>query len=86
MFDKEKREQLKTEILDLHVNKSYGYNQILEELIMRYVDYDMYDLAQVITMVIGRPKGTKLILKKDINVDIPVENSPFIIKYETPGE
>ena len=81
-MDKAKREELKSEILNLHVNKSLGYEQILEEMILKYSSIDMYELSQIITAVIGRPKATKLILKRDVNVDIPVEKSPFIIKYE----
>jgi len=81
-MDKAKREELKCEILNLHVNNSLGYEPILETLIMKYPLSDMYELSQIITSVIGRPKATKLILKRDVNVDIPVEKSPFIIKYE----
>lgn len=81
-MDKEIREELRSEILDLHVNKSLGYDKILEDLILKHPVSDMYEMSQLITSVIGRPKATKLILKRDVNMDIPVETSPFIIKYE----
>jgi len=85
-MDKIEKDKIRSEIVDLHVNKSKSYNQILEDLIMKYPHVDMYELAQLISSAIGRPKATKLILKKDVAVDIPVESSPFVIKYEPPPD
>ncbi len=85
-MDKLKQETLKSEILDLYVNKSQSYNQILEDLILKYPEIDMYELSQILNTTIGRPKATKLILKRDVDVEIPVESSPFLIKFEPPQE
>ena len=85
-MDKVKQEALKSEILDLYVNKSQSYNQILEDLILKYPEIDMYELSQILNTTIGRPKATKLILKRDVDVEIPVESNPFLIKFEPPQE
>ena len=85
-MDNVKKEALKSEMLDLHLNKSHSYNQILEDLILKYPEIDMYELSQILNITIGRPKSTKLILKRDVDVEIPVESNPFLIKFEPAKE